>query len=54
MWPRVLNPSDIPVPKPLLRLASGLVELKLAGLMKEIERQLIKEGNLSRIKLVSR
>ena len=46
-WAQVLNPSDIPVPKPLLRLALGPVELKLAGLMKEIERQLIKEGNLS-------
>ncbi len=46
--PRVLNPSDIPVPKPPTQISpSGLVELKLAGLMKEIERQLIKEGNLS-------
>ncbi len=44
----VLNPSDIPVPKPPTQISpSGLVELKLAGLMKEVERQLLKEGRLA-------
>ncbi len=46
--PRVLQPSDIPVPKPPTQInPSGLVELKLAGLKREIEKKLIKEKAIS-------
>lgn len=46
--PRVLEPADIPVPKPPTQInPSGMVELKLAGLMKEIEKKLVKEGSLT-------
>lgn len=46
--PRVFHPSEIPVPKPPSQLSpSGVVQLKLAGLMKEIERKLIEQAHLS-------
>ncbi|MCD6155701.1 MAG: OmpA family protein, partial [Candidatus Atribacteria bacterium] len=46
--PRVLQPSDIPVPKPPTQInPSGLVELKLAGLKREIEKKLIEEKAIS-------
>ncbi|HSV32222.1 MAG TPA: OmpA family protein [Atribacteraceae bacterium] len=47
--PRVLHPAEIPVPRPPTQInPSGMVELKLAGLMREIEHKVIQEDQIDR------
>lgn len=50
--PRVLMPSELPVPRPPSQISpSTVVPMKLAGLMKEIERKLVKEGRIEKDKV---
>lgn len=50
--PRVLMPSELPVPRPPSQISpSTVVPVKLAGLMKEIERKLVKEGRIEKDKV---
>lgn len=50
--PRVLMPSELPVPRPPSQISpSTVVPMKLAGLMKEIERKLVKEGRIAKEKV---
>ncbi|MCX7667909.1 MAG: flagellar motor protein MotB [Atribacterota bacterium] len=50
--PRVLMPSELPVPRPPSQISpSTVVPMKLAGLMKEIEKKLVKEGRIEKDKV---